>query len=296
MDAGSIVRLIALSAIWGGSFLFMRIAAPVLGPAVLTELRVASAALFLFVVGRTLRRRLDWGRHWRHYLILGLFNAALPNMLLSYSAKTLSASLMSILNATAPIWAAIIGTAWMRQVPPARTMLGLLLGVAGVGLIVGADLAAVRGGTSIAIAAALFAAFFYGLATNYAKTATAVEPFANAHGSMWAATILAAPITGLSPIVATPGLGVLSAALALGIVCSGIAYMLYFRLIQDVGATSALTVTFLIPVFGVLWGSLLLSETVHWNTVIGAVIVIVGTALVTNFNPREMLRRQDPRT
>ena len=292
MDAASFIRLFALSAIWGGSFLFMRIAAPVLGPAVLTELRVASAALFLLVVGWTLRRPLEAGQHWKHFLILGLFNAALPNLLFSFAAKTLSASVMSILNATAPIWGAIIGALWMRQPPSGRTVLGLLLGVAGVGLLVGADRLSLQPGAATAIVAALLGAFSFGIATNYARTATAVEPFANAHGSMWAAAILVAPAIPFSPLVASPGAGVMAAAVALGIVCSGVAYLLYFRLIKDVGATSALTVTFLIPVFGVLWGSLFLSEAVRWNTIVGAGIIIVGTALVTNFNPLALLRRQ----
>jgi len=290
MDAASFIRLFALSAIWGGSFLFMRIAAPVLGPAVLTELRVASAALFLLIVGWTLRRPPDAGKHWKHFLILGLFNAALPNLLFSFAAKTLSASVMSILNATAPIWGAIIGALWMRQPPSGRTVLGLLLGVAGVGLLVGADRLSLQPGAATAIVAALLGAFSFGIATNYARTATAVEPFANAHGSMWAAAILVAPAIPFSPLVASPGAGVMAAAVALGIVCSGVAYLLYFRLIKDVGATSALTVTFLIPVFGVLWGSLFLSEAVRWNTIVGAGIIIVGTALVTNFNPLALMR------
>src|SRR3990172_10369345 len=181
MDAASFIRLFALSAIWGGSFLFMRIAAPVLGPAVLTELRVASAALFLLIVAWTLRKPLDAGKHWKHFLILGLFNSALPFLLFSFAAKTLTASVMSILNATAPIWGAIIGAVWMRQSPSGRTMLGLLLGVAGVGLLVGGDQLTAQPGATSAIAAALLAAFFYGIAPNYSKTATAVEPFANAH-------------------------------------------------------------------------------------------------------------------
>ncbi|OGB63891.1 MAG: hypothetical protein A3G29_15800, partial [Burkholderiales bacterium RIFCSPLOWO2_12_FULL_64_99] len=229
---------------------------------------------------------------WKHFLILGLFNAALPNLLFSFAAKTLSASVMSILNATAPIWGAIIGALWMRQPPSGRTVLGLLLGVAGVGLLVGADRLSLQPGAATAIVAALLGAFSFGIATNYARTATAVEPFANAHGSMWAAAILVAPAIPFSPLVASPGAGVMAAAVALGIVCSGVAYLLYFRLIKDVGATSALTVTFLIPVFGVLWGSLFLSEAVRWNTIVGAGIIIVGTALVTNFNPLALLRRQ----
>ena len=292
MDTASFIRLVVLSAIWGGSFLFLRIAAPVLGPVILAELRAAFAALFLLIVAWTLRKPLDAGKHWKHFLILGLFNSALPFLLFSFAAKTLPASVMSILNATAPIWGAIIGAVWMRQSPSGRTMLGLLLGVAGVSLLVGGDQLTVQPGATTAIAAALLAAFFYGIATNYAKTATAVEPFANAHGSMWAAAILIAPATPFSPLIASPGPGAMAAALALGIVCSGMAYLLYFRLIKDVGATSALTVTFLIPVFGVLWGSLFLSEAVRWNTIVGAGIIIVGTALVTNFNPLALMRKK----
>jgi drug/metabolite transporter (DMT)-like permease len=272
--------------------LHLRIAAPVLGPVILAELRAAFAALFLLIVAWTLRKPLDAGKHWKHFLILGLFNSALPFLLFSFAAKTLTASVMSILNATAPIWGAIIGAVWMRQSPSGRTMLGLLLGVAGVSLLVGGDQLTVQPGATTAIAAALMAAFFYGIATNYAKTATAAEPFANAHGSMWAAAILIAPATPFSPLIASPGAGVMAAAAALGIVCSGIAYLLYFRLIKDVGATSALTVTFLIPVFGVLWGSLFLSEAVRWNTIVGAGIIIVGTALVTNFNPLALMRKK----
>ena len=295
MDAPSFIRLVVLSAIWGGSFLFLRIAAPVLGPAILTELRVATAALFLAIVGWTLRRPLDAARHWKHFLVLGLFNSALPFLLFGYAAKTLSTSVMSILNATAPIWAAIIGAAWMRRSPSGQTVLGLLLGVAGVGLLVGFEHVAVQPGADLAIAAALLASFCYGVATNYTRSATAVEPFANAHGSMWAATILAVPALPFLPLIASPGAGVIAAAIALGIVCSGMAYLLYFRLIRDVGATSALTVTFLVPVFGVLWGNLFLSEALHWNTVVGAGVIIAGTALVTNFNPLALLRRKAPR-
>ena len=292
MDAASFIRLVVLSAIWGSSFLFMRIAVPVLGPVVLTELRVAFAALFLAIVGWILRRPLHAGRHWKHFLILGLFNSALPFLLFNFAAQTLSASLMSILNATAPIWGAIIGAVWMRRFPSGQTVLGLLMGVAGVSLLVGFDPVILQPGADLAVAAALLASVLYGIVTNYAKRAIAAEPFANAHGSMWAAAILVAPATPFAPLAASPGAGVLAAAVTLGIVCSGMANLLYFRLIKDVGATPALTVTFLIPVFGVLWGRLFLSEALHWNTVAGAGIIIVGTALVTNFNPLVMMRRK----
>ena len=282
MDRASFFRLVLLSAIWGGSFLFMRIAAPVLGPVVLTELRVALAAVFLAIVGWMLRRPLDALRHWKHFLVLGLFNSALPFLLFSFAAQTLSASVMAILNATAPIWGAIIGAVLMRRLPSGQTVVGLVMGVAGVSLLVGLDPLTLEPGAGLAVAAALLASFLYGMVTNYAKRATGVEPFANAHGSMWVAAILVAPAIPFSPPVAPPGAGVIAAAVALGVVCSGMAYQLYFRLIRDVGATSALTVTFLVPVFGVLWGKLFLSEAVHWNMVVGAVVIIFGTALVSN--------------
>jgi drug/metabolite transporter (DMT)-like permease len=294
MTVASLVRLLALSAIWGASFLFMRMGAPVLGPTLLIGCRVLLAALFLAVVGAALRKPLDVRRNALHYLVLGLFNSALPFLLFAFAARTLSASLLSILNATAPIWGAAIGALWTRTALSARALLGLALGVAGVALLVGFDPSTLRAGAPLAVALALSASLSYGIATNYARSARKVEPFANAHGSMWAATLLIAPLVPFAPPAAMPDLTIALAVLALGVVCSGIAYLLYFRLIADIGAASALTVTFLVPVFGVLWGHLILGEPLGWNTLAGAAIVIVGTALVTGFSVAALLRRPAP--
>jgi drug/metabolite transporter (DMT)-like permease len=292
MNTANLLRLFALAAIWGGSFLFMRISAPVLGPAVLIEYRVLFAAVFLFVVGLVLKKRLGLREHWKHYLILGFFNSALPFVLFAFAARTLSASVLSVLNATAPMWGALLGAAWSRQRIGARTALGLVCGTAGVALLVGFDSVAARPGAGVALAAALLAAFSYSVASLYAKSAKSVEPFANAHGSMWAATLLVVPALPFFPQTGEPTLGIMGAVLALGVLCSGIAYLLYFRLIAEVGTTSALTVTFLNPVFGILWGALFLGEVVGWYTVAGSAIVLVGTALVTGFVPR--LKRAAP--
>jgi drug/metabolite transporter (DMT)-like permease len=286
MNTANLLRLFALAAIWGGSFLFMRIGAPVLGPAVLIEYRVLFAALFLFAVGLVLGKRLGLKANWKHYLILGFFNSALPFVLFAFAARTLSASVLSVLNATAPMWGAILGAIWSRQRIGARTALGLLCGTAGVALLVGFDSVTARPGAGIAVAAALFAALSYSIASLYAKSAKSVEPFANAHGSMWAAALFVVPVLPFFPQPGEPTLGIMGAVLALGVLCSGIAYLLYFRLIAEVGTTSALTVTFLNPVFGILWGALFLGEVVGWYTVLGSAIVLVGTALVTGFVPR----------
>jgi drug/metabolite transporter (DMT)-like permease len=290
MNAASLTRLLALAAIWGGGFLLLRIGAPILGPVVLIEYRVGLAALFLLGVGALMKKRLNVREHWQHYLVIGLFNSALPFLLFAYAAQTLTASLMSILNATSPIWGATIGAMWARQPLSPKTIAGLTLGIGGVVLLAGFDQVALQPGALLAIAAALAAAFCYGIATNYTKSAKKVDSFSNAHGSMWAATLLIAPAIPFSgshpPVDAHLALIVL----ALGVVCSGIAYLLYFRLIADLGAASALTVTFLIPVFGIFWGNLFLGEPITLHTVAGSVIVIVGTALVTGFSVKGLLR------
>ncbi|KFI08820.1 membrane protein [Massilia sp. BSC265] len=290
MNTVNMLRLVALAAIWGGSFLFMRIAAPVLGPAVLIEYRVLFAALFLAGVSWVLHRRgkgtsLDLRQHWKHYLVLGFFNSALPFLLFAFAARTLSASVLSVLNATAPMFGALVGAVWARQAVSPRAALGLVLGTVGVGLLVGFDHVSERPGAMVAIVAALVAAFCYSIASQYAKSAKAVAPFANAHGSMWAATLFVIPALPFFPSPGEPTAGIWAAVLALGVVCSGIAYILYFKLIEEVGTTSALTVTFLNPMFGILWGAIFLHEVIGWHTLLGSSIVLVGTALVTGFVP-----------
>ena len=286
MSAASLAQLIVLSALWGSSFLFMRIAAPVLGPAMLMETRVLLAALFLFGVAQIGRREVQWRSRWKHYLILGLFNSALPFLLFAYAAISLSASMLAILNATAPIWGSLIAVLWLRKPLSGKSLAGLMLGIAGVALLVGFDRVSMQPGAGLAIAAALAASCSYSIASTYAHRAEVVPPFANAHGSMWAATLIIAPTLPFFPIIQAPSFDVILAVLALGLLCTGIAYLIYFRLIREIGAASALTVTFLIPVFGVLWGYLFLDEVIGWHTFAGAAIVLLGTALVTGFSPK----------
>ncbi|WP_432380240.1 DMT family transporter [Duganella sp. P38] len=286
MSTANLLRLILLAAIWGGSFLFMRIAAPVLGAAVLIEYRVLFAAIFLAIVGVFLKKSLDWKQHWKHYFILGLFNSALPFLMFAFAARTLSASVLAVLNATTPLWGTLIAAVWSRTMVSGKVLLGLALGTCGVALLVGFDHVSTKPGAGIAIAAVLFASFNYGIASNYARQAKAVEPFANAHGSMWASALMVLPVVPFFPAPGEHTVGIMGAVIALAVLCSGVAYLIYFRLIQDVGPSSALTVTFLSPLFGILWGVLFLGETVGWYTFAGAAIVITGTALVTGFRFR----------
>jgi drug/metabolite transporter (DMT)-like permease len=290
MTAGSAARLFILAAIWGGSFLFMRIGAPVLGAAWLIQFRVGIAALFLLICAAWLRRPLQLRQYWRHYLIVGCFNSALPFFLIAFAAQTLTASLLSVLNSASPIFGAIISTVWLRHRITKLSAAGLAMGVIGVIILVRGGIGSRADDWGLAVAAALLSTVFYGIAGTYAKASPQpIEPFSNAHGSMWAATALMALTLPFYPTSTAPTLGVWAAVAALGVLCTGVAYLIYFRLIRDMGPISALSVTFLIPVFGILWGVLFLDEQIDWSTIIGAVVVLAGTALTNGIAPRSFL-------
>ncbi|HMY06780.1 MAG TPA: DMT family transporter, partial [Accumulibacter sp.] len=286
MNSAHFLQLILLGALWGGSFLFTRLSVPELGPVWLVAIRVLTGALFLLFVCRLLRSPLELKGHLRHHFFLGLLNTALPFVLFSYAATVLTASLLSIINSMAPLWGVIFGMVLTRQLPSARVVGGLFAGLAGVVLLVLRDPGALAAGSAWPVAAALIAPVCYGLASHYARLRAArVAPMAIAHGSMWGALLCLLPALLFSPRP-TPATsaGALAAALALGVLCTGLAYQIYFRLVREIGAASALTVTFLIPLFGILWGALFLNEAVTGATFLGAAFVLLGTALVTGFN------------
>lgn len=286
----SLLSLFALAALWGSSFLFMRIAALPMGPALMIEARVGLAAVTLLIVAIILRKSLSFLSHVKHYFILGLFSTALPFILIAYAAQTLNASTLSILNSTAPIWGALIGAFWGRNPLTRSVLLGLALGVLGVSVLVGKEARLVGIDAIVPMCCSVMAAFCYGIATNYTKIAPKVPSFNNAHGSMWGATILLLPLALLMPAREPITLEIGLPVLALGIFCTGLAYVLYFRLVDDIGAASALSVTFLVPVFGILWGHLFLGEPVGWNTLIGTLLVLSGTSLVTGFSVTRVIR------
>ncbi|MGI3012725.1 DMT family transporter [Vibrio alginolyticus] len=292
MTAVSFFRLLCLAAIWGGSFLFMRVAANTFGPAYLIEFRVTFAAVALLLIAVYLKKKLTLTAHTKHFFIIGLFNSAVPFLLFTYAAQTLNASTLAILNSTAPIWGALVGFVWYRSPLTAKSVLGMLIGIGGVAVLVGLDTSTIGEEAMLPIAASLMASFSYGIATNYTKNAPQVPAFDNAHGSMWAAVIWVLPLLPFLPMRAEPSHFEWSSVVTLGVVCTGFAYLLYFRLVSDIGPASALTVTFLVPVFGILWGYLVLDEPVGSNTIIGTILVLSGTMLVTGFSPTAMLAKR----
>ncbi|WP_039988517.1 DMT family transporter [Vibrio owensii] len=292
MTAASFFRLLCLAAIWGGSFLFMRVAANTFGPAYLIEFRVGFAAIALLLISIYLKKKLSFTAHTKHFFIIGLFNTAAPFLFFAYAAQTLNASTLSILNSTAPIWGALIGFIWYRSPLTKKAILGMAIGITGVAVLVGWSAVKIGEEAILPIIASLLAACSYGIATNYTKNAPQIPAFNNAHGSMWAAVIWVLPLLPFLPMRAEPTSIEWSSVVALGVVCTGLAYLLYFRLVSEVGPASALSVTFLIPVFGILWGYLILDEPIGFNTIIGTILVLSGTMLVTGFSPAAMLAKR----
>jgi drug/metabolite transporter (DMT)-like permease len=279
------VELLLLGALWGASFLFMRVGAPEFGPIPLIGVRVAVAAAFLLLVllargqlpalvAHPRRRELFW---------LGVLNSALPFCLFAFAALGITAGLNAILNSTAPMWTALVAFVWLRQRPTAGGLLGLLLGIVGVVVLVsGRGGPGGMSGSLAAIAAGLLASLCYGLGVVYTKQRLASEsPWLVAAATQCAATLVLAPLAiwlwPEQPISAAAWASVI----ALGIASTGLAYILYFQLILAIGPARAVTVTLLIPIFASLWGTLLLDEAVTPRMLLGGGIVLLGTALAT---------------
>jgi drug/metabolite transporter (DMT)-like permease len=280
MPAHSLALLVTLAALWGGSFVFMRYAVPAMGPVPLTFARVTLAALVLLAMAVARRSVPDLQSRWRGFAVVGFVNSALPFVLFCFAEQTIAASTAGILNATSPFFGALAAAIWLGEPLTARKTGGMILGLAGVALLVGLQPEPLTRATVIAVAACLAAALCYGLGGVYAKKRMQGVPSAAlACGSQLSAAIVLAPVL---PFVSVPGpvtSWVAFNVVALAVASTAIAYLIYFRLIADIGPSRALTVTFLIPLFGVLWGRLFLGEAITANMLAGGALIIAGTAL-----------------
>ena len=294
MSRADLSRLLLLGALWGASFLFMRMGADEFGPLALVFLRVAGASLLLMPLvllrgeGPALRR------HWRVIALVGLVNTAVPFVLFTTAALVLSAALMAVFNATVPIWGALVAWVWLHDKLSASRWLGLAIGVAGVVFLswdkadfnAGAQAITTAIGPAISpavgIAACLLASVLYGIGANVSRRhLTGVPPLAVAAGSLVSASVFTlVPALWTWP-AATPSPAAWGSALALAVGCTALAYVLFYELIARVGATKAISVTFLIPAFALLWGWLALGERPTVSMLTGCAVILLGTALAT---------------
>jgi len=287
-----------LSMTWGASFLFMQQAVHEFGPLPTAAVRVAVASLFLLplLIARGLGPQLR--RHWRPVLFCGLLNSGIPFALFSFALQYINTGLSSILNATVPLFGALVAWAWLGQNPGASRSVGLLVGFVGVALLAWDKVGAGHGGGPMAawaVLACLGATLCYALAASFThKYLSGLNPLMTATGSQIGATLgLALPALYLWP-AHMPGPKAWASVVALGVLCTGVAYVLYFRLIENLGPARALTVTFTVPVFAILYGATLLGEAVTpWMLLCGAV-VLCGTALATGAVRLPLQRRSMP--
>jgi drug/metabolite transporter (DMT)-like permease len=275
-------ELTLLAAIWGASFLFMRLGAAEFGPVALAAMRVIGATLVLLPVLMTSGKAADLKKHWKAIFIVGLTNSAIPFLCFGIAALSLSAGLLSIFNASTPLFGAVIAWVWLGDRLNASRVIGLAIGFVGVLWLAWNKASFHPGGSGWAVVACLVATLFYGLSANYTKRfLSGVAPLALATGSQLAAAlVLIVPAAMYWPAV-NPSLQAWVAVVLLAVLCSGIAYILYFRLIAHVGPANAISVTFLIPVFAVLWGFVFLGEGVTKTMVLGCLVIVAGTALAT---------------
>jgi drug/metabolite transporter (DMT)-like permease len=279
-------ELALLGALWGGSFLFMRMGAAAFGPFALVFVRVLGASLLLLPLLWWRGELPALRRHWRAIAVVGLVNSALPFLLFTTASLALTTALMSVFNATVPIWGALVAWVWLGDRLGGTRLAGLAIGIAGVVALAWgkADVKAGALGISpaLGIAACIAAAVLYGIAANYARRfLTGVPPLALAAGSQLAAAVALLVPAGLSWPPVTPGATAWLSAAALSLLCTGLAYVLYFRLIANAGAANATAVTFLVPGFALIWGWLFLGEVPTAGMLAGCAVILLGTALAT---------------
>lgn len=286
MKPAHLAELLLLAALWGASFLFIRMGAHEFGPLALAGLRVAGASLLLLPV---LVTRGEWPAlraHWRRIALVGVTNSAIPFVCYGVAALAITGGLSSIFNATTPLWGALIGWWWLGDRPHRDKALGLALGFGGVLWLAGGHASFKPGehgvSPALAVAACLLATLMYGFSANYTKRyLQGIPSMALAAGSQLSAAVVLVPLAWWAWPDTPPAPGSWGAVAALAFACTGVAYILYFRLIAHIGASQAMSVTFLIPAFAVLWGALFLGEAITPVMVAACGVILLGTALVT---------------
>ncbi len=277
---------VALGALWGSSFLFMRFSVIEFGALATAAGRVAIAAAFLLPIVLMKGLLPELKKHWKKIFFMGIFNSAIPFAGFAYALLSITTGLSSILNATVPMFGALVAWVWLKDKPALSRIAGIVIGFTGIALLAWGKASfkpdASGAVTGWAVVACLVACLCYGISASYAKKYMGgIHPMVTAAGSQIGATLgLLIPAIWLWPAT-PPSTTAWASLLVLGVACTGIAYILYFRLIEKAGPQRTLTVTFLIPVFAVFYGAVFLGEVVTPWMLLCAVVIVCGTALAT---------------
>ncbi|HAT1644549.1 TPA: EamA family transporter [Raoultella planticola] len=299
MRVADYFRLLLLAAIWGASFLFMRIAVPQFGAINTAFLRVFFGFTGLAVILLMFKSSFDFKDKFKSSVILGVINSGLPFLMYCLAAKWLPAGYSAILNATTPLMGALVGFSCFAEKLTLRKWAGMLLGLVGIIVITTIGETQSSDKQIAGVIACLIATSCYGIASfltrSWISNKGGLDPKIVALGSQTGASIFLLPFfiwsTSTGPAVNWLQQEAWISVIAVGVICTAFAYILYFRLIADVGPLRSLTVTFLIPPFGVLWGYMVLNETINNGFITGA--VIIGIAVWMVVSPEKSGRRSN---
>lgn len=282
MRVSDVCELLLLASLWGASFLFMRIASPILGPVWLMEFRVLVAGLALLPLVVKLGLMGEIRRYAKPLLMIGCFNAALPYLLFSFATLFLPAGFTSILNGTTPLFGSVVAFVWLKEKFTLSKTTGLLLGLGGVVILVGWQGFVVNSQSLLAVGAVLIATFMYAIIAPYTKKRlSGVPSLVIATGSLLFAPLFFLPAIPFTIPKTTPTPLSIMALLGLALFSTSLAYIFYFRLISNIGSTKTLTVAYLIPIFAMLWGAIFLKEIITPSMILGCGFILLGTAITS---------------
>lgn len=283
-----VVKLGLLAAMWGASFIGMRIAVPEVGTLLSATLRIALAAIALLLFAHINQIPLNWQRNLKAYTAAGLFGAALPFALFSYAAQHIPAALSALLNATCPLFGAFFSMLWLAERLSLRKLVGLMIGVGGVWWLVGGGSLLQTQPTLLSVMACLISPACFAISGVIVKHHTCtqklsinrIEPLAMATGSMLAASLMLLPTLPFSLPTQIPSGMAIALVVALALFPSALAQIMFIPLVAKIGPTRAMSVSFLIPLFSMLWGVIFLQEAIGLSCLLGGLTVLAATGLV----------------
>jgi len=294
MKTKDIAALIGLAALWGASFLFIRIASPAIGPFLTIQGRVTIAAVALLIYIFMIGQPTQFKQRWKQYLIIGALNASIPFTLIATASLHLHASMLAIINSMTPLFAALVVRGWMKEKLSTRKWVGIFIGITGVIILVGWSPIPFTSEVIVAIVLSMLSTVSYGFAGVYAQKAFAgVPPLSVAFGQQLGAALLLVPFTIFNLPKATSVITpiVTLSVVGLALLCTAIGYLLYFYLIASVGPTKTLSVTFMIPVFGMGWGVVFLNEPVTLGMIAGLFVILCSIFLISDIQVQQINKK-----
>lgn len=294
MNTKDIGALFALAALWGASFLLIRIASPAIGPLLTIQGRVTIAAIALLIYMLMIGQSTQFKQRWKQYLIIGALNAAIPFTLIAFAALHLNASMSAIINSMTPLFTALVVWGWMKEKMNKQKWLGILTGISGVIILVGWSPIPLTSEVVMAIILSVLSTVAYSFAGVYAKQSfSGVPPLSVAYGQQLAAALLLIPFTLFNLPESKSDISTIAAfsVLGLALLCTAVAYLLYFYLIESVGPTKTLSVTFLIPLFGMVWGAVFLNEQVTAGMLVGLIVILSSIFLILDIQILRVVKK-----